>query len=294
MTAVAIGVFDGVHAGHQALLRRTVETARELGLKPAVLTFHPHPACVVAPDRAPRLLYTIDERRELLLGQGIEDIHVLPFDKKIAAMTPEQFAAGPLREARAIIVGEDFRFGNRRAGDVGTLASLGFDVRPVAPVLLRGLVVSSSEIRKRIEAGDVSLAGRLLGRPYAISGEIVSGHGIGSKQTVPTLNLRTEAEVLPANGVYITRTTDTATGARWNSITNVGTRPTFENAGGLSIETFLLDPLTGPAPSGIRLEYLRRVREERKFDTPEALRAQILRDVAIANTYFRRSGRLRD
>jgi riboflavin kinase/FMN adenylyltransferase len=134
----------------------------------------------------------------------------------------------------------------------------------------------------------VSLAGRVLGRPYAVSGEIVPGHGIGAKQTVPTLNLRTEAEVLPGDGVYITSTTDPASGARWNSITNIGTRPTFENDGGLSIETYLLDPLRGPAPARIRLEFLRRVREERKFASPEMLRAQILRDVGIAKTYFRR------
>jgi riboflavin kinase/FMN adenylyltransferase len=243
---------------------------------------------VVAPERAPKLLYSLEERRELLRGQGIEEVRVLPFDKKVAAMTPEEFAEGPLRDAKVIVVGEDFRFGQGRAGDVGTLRRLRFDVRPLSAVKLRGLTVSSSEVRKRIESGEVSLAGRLLGRPYAISGEIVPGHGIGAKQTVPTLNLRTESEVLPANGVYITRTTDIETETHWNSITNIGIRPTFENAGGLTIETFLLDPLAGAAPKSIRLEFLRRVREERKFDSPEFLRAQILRDVAVAKTYFRR------
>ncbi|MEO5923736.1 MAG: bifunctional riboflavin kinase/FAD synthetase [Bryobacteraceae bacterium] len=291
MTAVAIGVFDGVHVGHQALLRRTKETARELGLRSAVLTFHPHPACVVAPDRAPRLLYSIDERRELLLAQGVDEVHVLPFDQALVEMSAEDFAEGTLRsklQAKAVLVGEDFRFGYQRKGDVGTLARLGFQTRPLAPVMLRGVVVSSTEVRKRIQSGDVLMAGRLLGRPYGISGEVVRGHGIGSKQTVPTLNLSTTAEVIPANGVYITHTTDLATGAGWNSITNVGTRPTFENAGGLSIETFLLDTLTGSAPERIRVDFLRHVRDEKKFESPEALRARILRDVAIAKTYFRR------
>jgi riboflavin kinase/FMN adenylyltransferase len=291
VTAVAIGVFDGVHIGHQALLRRTMETAREMGLKSAVLTFHPHPACVVAPDRAPRLLYPIEERKELLLAQGVDEVHVLPFDKALVAMSAEQFAEDTLRtqlRARAVLVGENFRFGFQRKGDVATLARMGFVTRPLAPVKYRGLVVSSSEVRKRIQDGEVSLAGRLLGRPYGISGEIVRGHGIGSKQTVPTLNLNTTAEVIPANGVYITHTTDLATGTGWNSITNIGTRPTFENGGGVSIETFLLDTLEGPPPERIRLDFLRHVREERKFESAEALKGQILRDVAIAKTYFRR------
>jgi riboflavin kinase / FMN adenylyltransferase len=132
----------------------------------------------------------------------------------------------------------------------------------------------------------------LLERPYAVSGEIVRGFGIGSKQTVPTLNLRTEAQVLPARGVYITRTTDPASARQWNSITNIGYRPTFgDTCGGddtLSIETFLLDPLEGATPERIRLEFLRRVRDERKFESPEALKVQILRDVGRAKAYFRR------
>jgi riboflavin kinase/FMN adenylyltransferase len=180
VTVAAIGVFDGVHVGHQALLRRTVEMARELGCTAAVLTFHPHPACVVAPERAPRLLYSIEERRELLQAQGIDEVRVLAFDARMAAMTPEEFAAGPLRGVRGIVVGEDFRFGKGRSGDVGTLAALGFDVRPVAAVRMRGLVVSSSEIRKRVEGGEVSPAGswggrmRLLGRLFRGTGSVRS------------------------------------------------------------------------------------------------------------------------
>lgn len=263
-----------------------METAQELRLRSAVLTFDPHPASVVAPGREPRLLTTVQERCRLIRTLGIDNILVLPFDERIAAMTPAQFANDILRarlNATAILVGEGFHFGCRRAGTIATLSDLGFIVRPLAPVKYRGLVVSSTEIRKRIESGDVSRAGRLLNRPYSIFGDIVSGHGIGSKQTVPTLNLQTSAEVLPANGVYITRTNH-----RWNSITNIGTRPTFENNGALSIETFLLSPFEEPAPKSITLEFLRRVRDERKFDSSEALRAQILRDVTTAKTYFRR------
>jgi len=161
----------------------------------------------------------------------------------------------------------------------------------VTPVKWRGRTVSSSEIRRAVEAGEVALAARLLGRPYSTAGEVVPGHGIGSKQTVPTLNLRTHAQVLPSTGVYLTRTFDAESERVWNSITNVGYRPTFADTSGgheLTIETFLLDPLDPPPPQHIRVEYLRRVREERKFETPEALKAQILRDVCRAQAYFRR------
>ncbi len=171
----------------------------------------------------------------------------------------------------------------------------GFETRVVTPVKWRGRAVSSSEIRRAVESGRVALAGRLLGRPYATAGDVVPGHGIGSKQTVPTLNLRTHAQVLPSTGVYITRTFDAESARSWNSITNVGYRPTFADASGgqeLTIETFLLDRLDPPAPQRIRVEYLRRVREERKFETPEALKAQILRDVGRAQAYFRRRDKM--
>ena len=151
--------------------------------------------------------------------------------------------------------------------------------------------MSSSEVRRLIEAGNVSLACRLLERPFALEGQVVPGHGVGSKQTVPTLNLHTEAELLPATGVYITRTSDLKSDRRWDSITNVGYRPTFDGDS-LTVETFLLSPLSGEPPAEIRVEFLRRVREERKFENPSALKTQILKDVARAQAYFRRTARL--
>ncbi|MCX6630829.1 MAG: bifunctional riboflavin kinase/FAD synthetase, partial [Candidatus Solibacter sp.] len=144
-------------------------------------------------------------------------------------------------------------------------------------------------IRELIRAGKVSLAARLLQHTYGLEGEVVSGRGVGSRQTVPTLNLATRAEVMPANGVYITRTRDCLNGREWNSVTNIGYRPTFGASGELSIETFLLDALAGETPERVRVEFLWRVREERKFDSPEALREQILRDVRTAQAYFRRA-----
>jgi riboflavin kinase/FMN adenylyltransferase len=290
-SAVAMGVFDGVHRGHQELLRRTIAAARERGLKSAVLTFDPHPACVVAPGRAPKLLLSIEERCRRIAEAGIEEILVLPFTEQVAAMPPDEFAARELKSAmnaRAILVGDNFRFGCERAGDIRTLAQLGFEVLPLVAVSYRGTIVSSSEIRRSIEAGDVSRAGRFLNRPYGIEGNIIHGHGIGSKQTVPTLNLATAAEVLPATGVYITRTTDLDDSRQWDSISNIGVRPTFEREGQLSIETYLLSPFAEPTPLRVRLEFLRRVREERKFSSPDALKTQILKDVSTAQKYFRR------
>jgi riboflavin kinase/FMN adenylyltransferase len=296
-SVLTIGKFDGVHAGHAYLLAQVVSLAAERGLEPAVMTFDPHPVCVIAPGRAPRPLISLEERCAKIRALGIAQIFILPFTLEISRLSPEEFVSRYVRErmrARVVVVGRNFRFGYKQAGDPGVLAALGeqygFETRLVEALKLRGLIVSASEIRSRIEAGEVALAGRLLGRPYAIAGEVVTGRGIGSRQTVPTLNLHTSAEVLPRDGVYITRTHDLEGGGAWNSITNIGMRPTFDGHT-RTIETFLLDPLKGDGPRRIRVEFLRRVREERKFENPEALKAQILRDVARANAYFRRVAR---
>lgn len=293
-SALTIGNFDGVHLGHQHLLRQVVESARPLDLKPTVLTFDPHPARIVAPERAPRLLTTPDERIALLAEYGIEQVLLAPFTTELARLSPEEFVrdiVAGLLQARIVLVGENFRFGHRQAGDTAALAALGkrygFETHIAGAVKCRGRVVSSSAVRALIESGNVSLACRFLNRPYALSGEVVRGHGVGAKQTVPTLNLRTAAEVLPARGVYITRTFDAQAARSWNSITNLGFRPTFGGDDALSIETFLLDPLSGEGPGAIRVEFRKRVREERKFENAEALKSQILRDVARARSYFR-------
>jgi len=308
-TALTIGNFDGVHLGHKRLIHRVLDFASEHGLTPALLTFDPHPTRVVAPDRAPCLLTNLEQRKQLLHAEGIEYIEVLPFTSETAKLTPrefiEQVVVGKLH-ARAVVVGHNFRFGNKAAGNVEMLREFGrefgFDTAVVEPLAWRGVVISSSEIRARIQAGDVSRACRMLGRPYVLEGDVVQGQGVGSKKTVPTLNLSTKAECLPAVGVYITRTHDR--GARtpacsvhthvnadrtWQSVTNVGYRPTFGSDDHLTIETFLLEPLDGATPSTIAIEFLKRLREERKFENPEALKAQILRDVDRALKFYRRS-----
>jgi riboflavin kinase/FMN adenylyltransferase len=295
--ALTIGNFDGVHAGHRKILAEVAAIARTRGWKAGVLTFDPHPAAVVAPDRAPKLMTTPEERCALMHEAGIGEALILPFTVDVARLKPEEFArrilAGTLR-ARAVLVGDNFRFGAKAAGDTATLkalgAELGFEARTVPAVRRRGMIVSSSGIRTLIHRGKVYLAARLLERPHYLEGEIVAGQGIGSRKTVPTLNVAAEREVIPADGVYVTRASDDA-GRRWRAVTNIGNRPTF---GGQtrSIETFLLDGLEGETPRWLRVEFLHRLREERKFPSPEALREQILRDVGRAQKWFRRTERL--
>ena len=295
--ALTIGNFDGVHAGHRAICRRVVETARRNGWRAALMTFEPHPTRIVAPERSPRLLSTALERSRWMAEEGVEHVLILPFTQELSEFSPREFVQEILRkrlEARAVFVGDNFRFGYRQAGDTRTLEELGremgFQTGILHAVSQRGRLVSSSEIRRAIDRGDVARAARMLGRPHVLEGEVVTGKGIGTQKTVPTLNLSTRAEVLPARGVYVTRTADLAGGRAWPSVTNVGVRPTF---GGeiLTIETYLLDELAGETPHWIRVELLYRLRDEKRFENADALKAQILRDVARARAYHRRTAR---
>jgi riboflavin kinase / FMN adenylyltransferase len=292
-SAVTIGNFDGVHLGHRAILRRLRALAHANGWKSTALSFDPHPTKIVAPQRTPKLMTTPEQRARWMGEAGIDQVLILPFDMATARLTPEEFAEDLLARrmrGRAVLVGENFRFGCRQAGDVRTLQALGerlgFVVEIVPAVRFRGQVVSSSSIRALISGGRIALANRLLGRPYALEGRVVAGRGVGSKQTVPTLNLETEAEVIPVRGVYATR----ANGM--DAVTNIGYRPTFGESEQLSIETFLLDihgPVNEGADDALTVEFLARLREERKFDTPEALKRRILFDARAAERYFRRS-----
>jgi riboflavin kinase/FMN adenylyltransferase len=299
-SALTIGNFDGVHFGHRRILRRLKSLADARGWKPSVLTFDPHPTRVVAPKRTPRLLTSIEGRTGLMREEGVEQVLILPFTRELAVLTSEEFARQLLvgrLNARAVLVGENFRFGHRHGGNVRVLGELGrrlgFETEIVPSATCRGRVVSSSGIRELIRSGRVSLAARFLLHPYALEGRIVTGRGIGSKQTVPTLNLATAAEVIPARGVYVTRTRHLETGRQWDSLTNIGYRPTFGASDQLSIETFLLGgvpPGPGVAVSGrLRVEFLWRVRDERTFDSPQALKEQILKDTRTAQRYLRRA-----
>jgi riboflavin kinase / FMN adenylyltransferase len=291
--AVTIGNFDGVHLGHRTLIRQTQQIARAHGWITGVLTFHPHPTTVVAPERAPQLICSLEERIRLLEGAGAEHILVLPFTRQIAEMTPREFVTTVLDEAlntRAVVVGQNFRFGYKQLGDTAALAQFGaefaFEPHFLAPITSRGELISSTAVRRHLQKGKVSKAGRLLGRCFSLSGEIVAGRGIGSKRTVPTLNIRPGSEIVPAQGIYITETQDLADGRRWHSVTSVGTNPTFGGTE-LTIETYLLSPFDGRDPKRIRIGFRRWLREERTFLTAEALREEILRDVARAERYWR-------
>jgi len=294
-SALTIGNFDGVHFGHRRILRRVKELAGQHGWKPSVLTFHPHPASVVAPERAPALMTSPERRAQLMEEEGIAQVLILPFTRELALLSPEQFVQQLLVDrlgVKAVLVGDNFHFGHKQAGNTAVLTELGkrmgFETEIVSAVACRGRVVSSSGIRELVRSGRVSLAARLLEHPYGLEGEVVSGRGVGSRETVPTLNLATTAALIPARGVYVTRTRDLDESRKWNSITNIGYRPTFGQSDQLSIETFLLDPLAGETPRRIRVEFLWRVRDERRFDSPEALKAQILKDARTALAYFRR------
>jgi riboflavin kinase / FMN adenylyltransferase len=294
-SALTIGNFDGVHAAHRRILRRVKEVALERGLKASALTFNPHPSKVVAPARAPRLMSTPEQRCALMRDEGIEQVLIMPFDRHVAHLTPEQFAEQVLVRklgVRAAVLGHDFCFGYKKSGNVRVLEELGrkygFSTEEVKPVTVRGRLVSSTALRQLIEAGKVAQAARLLERPYALEGEVVPGRGVGSKQTVPTLNLATQTEVLPATGVYVTHTHDLAGVRVWPSVTNIGYRPTFGEGQELSIETFLLEPLAGETPRRIRVEFLWRVRGERQFPDAPALKRQIMRDAGVALAYFQR------
>lgn len=298
-SVLAIGNFDGIHLGHQAILRATVDRAHALNAVSTALTFDPSPRKVLRPETAPLRLSTNAQRMAWFDALGLEAVVVLPFTLELARLSPEEFAEQILLRdlhVKAVLVGENFRFGHQQAGNVKFLSELGakhgFDVVIVPPVFYRGEVVSSTIIRREAASGDVTHAGRLLGRPFALTGEVVSGTGTGRKFTFPTLNLAAEQELLPACGVYITRTCLDGETRSHRSVTNIGMRPTF-NGSALSVETHLLDAQLETSPHRIEVRFWKRLREEKKFNGPEELRAQIVCDIARANKFFSRLRRFR-
>ena len=296
---LAIGNFDGVHLGHQAILRATVERALAFKAVATALTFDPSPRKVLRPETAPPRLSSNAQRMEWFKLLGLEAVVVFPFTFDLARLSPVEFVEQILvrnLHVKAVLVGENFRFGHMQAGDVKLLSelgkTLGFNVEILPPVVYRGEVVSSTIIRREVAEGDVSHAARLLGRPFALTGEVVSGTGMGRRLAFPTLNLAAEQELLPARGVYITRACLEGRTCSHRSVTNVGTRPTFSGSE-LSVETHLLDAQLETAPQRMEVRFWRRLREEKKFSGPEELCAHIARDIGSANNFFSRLRRFR-
>jgi riboflavin kinase/FMN adenylyltransferase len=293
-TVLTFGVFDGLHIGHQKIIGTVVARARTLGATATVLTFDPHPRLVLRPETAPSLLQTLEQRIEGLGQIGIEQVVVLPFTRELAATPAEEFLSDYIfgrLGALELYLGKGAAFGHNRQGRIGMAieiaARLGRFVAEVEEVRLRGHRVSATMIRRLLKAGRINLARRMLGRPYEIEGHVVSGHGRGHELLVPTANLNSENAVIPASGVYVTLT---LVDERWRrSITNIGTRPTFGDSSDQTIETHFLGVHEEVLGRRLRLRFLRRLREEKRFATVEDLRQQILRDSARAKRYFNHS-----
>ena len=290
--AVAVGNFDGLHRGHRRIILRLRREAGAAGLPICLLTFAPHPEKIFSPDRI-LMIQTLDQRLRELKRMGLEAAVVLPFSRPFARMKADEFAASVLAgamNARIVVVGADFRFGAKRRGDAAFLADagrlLGFRTVVVPPYVDGGKTVSSSRVRTSLASGDVEEAARLLGRNYEIEGEIVSGAGRGRSLGFPTANLESPNEILPP-GVFATRLV--RKGRVWNAVTNIGRRPTF-GASEPTVETHVLDDSPDLYGAYVRLVFLARLREERKFRGPKALAAGIRADIAASRRVFRRFG----
>ena len=291
--AVAVGNFDGVHRGHQALVTAALAESRRLGGTAVVLTFDPHPARVLQPDRAPSALTTLDQKAEALAALGISHLAVLEFTREVAGRSAEEFARGVLGGtlgARAVVVGANFRFGRGRSGDAAVLSELGgeagFDVRVVDPVLYEGEPVSSTRIRDAIEAGAVERAAAMLGRAYSVDGRVVQGDGRGRTLGFPTANVEPVNETLPGRGVYACWLRIAQDERAWPAAVNIGRRPTFD-AQGSTVEAHLLDFTGDLYGREVRLSFVERLRAEQKFSGASALRAQIEADVARTRAVLR-------
>jgi len=294
-TLVSVGNFDGVHRAHRAVLGEIVARAKIRSAKSIAVTFEPHPTRILRPDHNLKLLSPTPEKLRLLATTGIDAVVLLAFTRDLSLMTPHQFAHDILKKrlhACEVHEGYNFHFGHKASGNIQTLRELGkemgFEVHDYPEMRLRGETVSSSHIRKLLREGRVSRARHLLARPFSILSNAGRGRGYGSKYTVPTINLARYEELVPKDGVYITHT---RVGAEcFNSVTNIGNRPTF-GSDSFAVETHLLDfhPLEVTAETEIELHFLDRLRDEIKFPSVEALKQQIGRDVAKAQRYFRRA-----
>jgi riboflavin kinase/FMN adenylyltransferase len=289
---MSVGNFDGVHAAHREVLGNVVARARQLGARAVAVTFEPHPMRVLRPDVAPRLITPQAIKLRLLDETGLDAALLLPFTRDLSMMPPREFAAEVLcrkLHTREVHEGFNFHFGHRAQGDIELLKELapelGFDVVVYPARRIRGDVVSSSRIRELLTAGEIRRANRLLGRCFSIVSKAGRGRGYGHRFTVPTINLSAYNELTPRDGVYITRTR--VGHDEFESVTNIGTRPTFGTES-FAIETHLLNfhPVEVTSETEVDIQFLYRLRDEQKFPSVDALREQIARDVRRTRHYF--------
>jgi riboflavin kinase/FMN adenylyltransferase len=294
-TVLTLGVFDGLHLGHQLVVRTVVERARALAAVPTVITFAPHPRAVLHPESAPPLLQTLDQKVEGFGVLGIEQTIVVAFTREFSLVQAEDFLRDVVKErlqAKEVYLGCGFAFGHNRAGNIALLrrvsAELGFFADEVPEVRMRDQRVSSSKIRSLLSAGRINLARRMLGRPYGVEGRIEHGAERGRQLGFPTANLHPHNRVIPRNGVYVT---GTLIDGHWRrSVTNVGLRPTFGAETEPSVETYVMDWAGDLYGDVLRVRFLHRLRDEKKFGSLAELKAQINQDVSRAQAYFERSG----
>lgn len=294
-TVLTLGVFDGLHLGHQQIMKTVVERAKALQVTPTVITFDPHPRSVLFPENKLPLLQTLDQRLGAFEVLGIKQVIVIHFDPEFASTDAENFLRKVVflrLKAQEVYLGKGFAFGKNRAGNIELLKKiseeLSFFADEVSEVQIRGSRISSSKIRNLLAEGKVNLARRMLGRPYGVEGLVVHGDKRGRTIGFPTANLRPINRMIPKNGVYVT---STLIEGKWRkSITNIGIRPTFDNNSQTSVETFILDWEGDLYDDVIRVRFLHRLRDERKFNGIEELKTQIGKDLLHARKYFERLG----
>ena len=290
-TVLTLGVFDGLHLGHQLIIRTVAERAAAVGAVPTAITFDPHPRAVLHPESSPPLLQTLDQKVEGFGILGIEQTIVIRFTSEFSQIRAEDFLHDVVKErlqAREVYLGRGFNFGHNREGNIELLKKvsqeLNFVAGEVAEVCLRGQRVSSSKIRQLLARGRVNLARRMLGRPYGVEGLVIRGNERGHTPGFPTANLHPQNRVIPAHGVYVT---GTLIDGQWRrSVTNIGTRPTFEAATEPSVETFVMNWSGDLYGDVIRVRFLHRLRDEKKFASLDDLRTQINKDVGSGRTVF--------
>jgi riboflavin kinase/FMN adenylyltransferase len=290
--ALTVGNFDGIHRGHQAMLQRVLVVARARGLQSCVLTFEPHPREFFGARAAPTRLTSLREKLELLAAHGVERTHVQRFDRGFASLAPEAFVEEVLAKrlcARWLLIGEDFRFGAKRAGDIALLKSLGprysYEVEVLPAVARAGVRVSSSAVRAALAAGNLERAEELLGRPYSISGRVVHGRKLGRALGFATANVQLKHNRPPLAGIYAVRVHGVGTASR-PAVASLGVRPTITASGRAVLEVHLFDFSSDLYGAHMRVEFLHKIRDEEKYSDLDALKAQIERDCEAARTFL--------